>query len=219
MRDLTNQRFGRQIAIKCVGVNKWRNAMWLCLCDCGKEHIVSSGKLVQGKSMSCGCLANDLHIQQFQKHGITTGGKPRTFIIWCGMKARCYNEKAISFKAYGGRGVKMCAEWLTFENFHNWALGNGYADGLQIDRIDNGGNYCPENCQWISQIQNLKKHSLIRHIEICGQTKCVSEWCRVLHIPKSTAYKYLNESEESFITYCTGEGQQYFINKLMDDIA
>lgn len=73
MKDLSNQRFGRLVAIKPCGKNKYRNVLWLCRCDCGKEHIVPSGKLLQGKSKSCGCYAHDLHVAQLEKHGITTG--------------------------------------------------------------------------------------------------------------------------------------------------
>ena len=122
IRDLTGMRFGRQIALSVQGKNQWGNCLWLCGCDCGKEHLVPSGKLLNGNSKSCGCLATETHIKQLEKHGITTGGKPRTFTIWCGMKARCFYQKCPTYGAYGGRGITVCDEWLTFENFHNWAL-------------------------------------------------------------------------------------------------
>lgn len=216
MRDLTNQRFGRQVAKEPVGKNKYGNVLWFCECDCGNEHIVPSGKLVQGKSRSCGCLAREMHIKQLEKHGITTGGKPRTFVIWNGMKSRCLNPKSVSYKNYGGRGISICNEWMNFENFHNWALGNGYSDDLQIDRIDNDGNYEPNNCRWITKKENMQNCRYSHFVEIMGIKKIVSEWIRLLEIPKSTAYKYLKISDKAFADYAINKkGQVYFVNKFM----
>ena len=215
MKDLMGQRFGRQVVIKRAGINKFRNILWLCHCDCGKEHIVPSEKLIQGKSKSCGCLAHDIHVKQFETHGITTGGKPRTFIIWNGMKARCLNPKSTTYPAYGGRGILVCKEWLTFENFHNWAMANGYADNLTIDRIDNNGNYEPDNCRWLDAITNRKMQRSAKYITICGITKNISDWCKELNISKTIAYKYLHSSNEAFIQFC--KGQQYLINKFLGE--
>ena len=129
MRDLTGQKFGRLTAIKPVGSNKYGNKLWQCECECGKLHVAASGKLVQGKVRSCGCLAYEIRVKQLEKHGITTGGKkPRTLTIWAGMKARCYYTKSTSYKNYGARGITVCEEWLNFENFHNWVMSNGYSD-------------------------------------------------------------------------------------------
>jgi len=154
IKDLSGIRFGRQIAIEPVGKNKYRNILWLCKCDCGNEHVVPSGKLIQGKSKSCGCVRRENSTKMLEKHGITTGGKPRTFIIWNGMKARCFNKKSISFKSYGARGITVCNEWLKFENFHNWAINNGYLDTLEIDRINPDGNYEPDNCRFVTPHYN-----------------------------------------------------------------
>lgn len=200
IRDLTGMRFGRQIAIRQAGKNAYGNILWLCKCDCGNEHTVASGKLVSGKSKSCGCLAEDVRRAMLTKHGITSHGKkPRTFIIWNGMKARCFNPKCISYKSYGGRGITICDEWLTFENFHKWAINNGYSDGLQIDRIDNNGNYEPNNCQWVNAHDNRVKQRKNRYITVSGETRTISDWIRVTGVSKSTAYKYLNKGETEFI--------------------
>ena len=219
MRDLTNMRFGQQVAIRPCGKNKSGNILWLCKCDCGNTHVVPSGKLVQGKSKSCGCYRRKNSTCMLEKHGITTGGKPRTFIIWNGMKSRCLNHNSTSYKNYGGRGISICDEWLVFENFHNWAMANGYKDWLQIDRIDNDGNYEPSNCRWVTRKENMRNCSYNHYIEIMGMRKIVSDWIKELGISKTTAYKYLKISDKAFVEYVINKkGQIYFINKFIGDI-
>ena len=213
MKDLTNMRFGRLTALKCIGTTKYGNLIWECKCDCGNIHTVASAKLIQGKIRSCGCLKKEQNIKKLETHGITTGGKPRTFIIWNGMKARCYNPKSVSYKNYGAKGIRMCPEWLSFENFHNWAINHGYADDLQIDRIDNSQGYSPENCRWVSVTENMRNQTTTRIVEVYGIKLPISVWCKELHISKSTAYKNL-DCIEAFIKQKidAGKGQTYFIN-------
>lgn len=175
------------------------NIKWLCRCDCGNETTVASGKLVQGSTRSCGCLARDTHICQLEKHGFTTGGKPRTLIIWSGMKNRCYNPKAKSYPYYGGRGIFVCQEWMSFKNFHQWALANGYQDGLTLDRIDNDKEYSPSNCRWVSSTFNKKHQRKARYFSVLGITLNISDWCKTLRMSKSTAYNYLNLGESFFL--------------------
>lgn len=204
MKDLSGQRFGRLVAVKPFGKNKYGNILWLCKCDCGNEHIVSSGKLVQGKSKSCGCYRKENSTKLLEKHGITTGGKPRTFIIWSGMKARCYNLKSTSYKSYGGRGIRICDEWLGkngFKNFHEWAMANGYKEDFEIDRINGNGNYEPSNCQWIPKHENRTKQRNAKYFEVNGKTLNISQWCRELGISRSLAYKNLALGEKSFTNF------------------
>lgn len=218
IRDLTGQKFGRLTVVEQAGRTKYGNVLWKCKCDCGSEHIVASAKLIQGKSRSCGCLAYDIHVKQLEKHGITTGGKPRTLVIWNGMKARCFNPKSVSYKNYGAKGITVCEEWLVFQNFHNWAVSNGYADGLQIDRIDNSKGYSPNNCRWVPRITNNRNQSRTRNITVYGITLPISVWCKELHMSKAKAYKHL-DSIESLIEekIDSGKGQVYFINLFLSE--
>lgn len=88
-------------------------------------------------------------------HGMS---RTRLYRCWQDMKDRCLNKNNKFYHRYGGRGISFCNEWKDFEPFRDWALANGYDDKLTIDRIDNDGNYCPENCKWSTQHeQSLNK--------------------------------------------------------------
>ena len=201
--NLIGERFGRLTVISKNGKTKWGNVTWKCACDCGKTVIIPGGHLKSGHTKSCGCLAYDMHVEQLETHGYTTGGKPRTFTIWRGMKARCLNPKSISYKNYGARGISICHEWRSFKAFHEWAIANGYSDGLQLDRIDNEGNYCPSNCRWVTRTENARNTRATRLITLNGKTQCAAAWIKELGISKSTFYKALHKGQTYFISrYC-----------------
>ena len=120
------------------------------------------------------------------------------------MKNRCNSSNYDRYKDYGGRGITVCQEWQdSFEVFCKWALENGYADSLTLDRIDVNGNYEPSNCRWITmfdQMGNMRKNVYITYN---GETKHLSEWCRILNVKHSTiAYrlKHGYSIEEAFET-------------------
>lgn len=200
-KNLAGAKFGYLTALERVGTNKHGSVLWKCRCDCGNTKIYPSGKLVDGRATNCGCMTVEIRRKKASKHGITAGGKPRTFVIWNGMKLRCLNPKATSYPNYGARGITICDEWMSFENFHNWAINNGYGDDKEIDRIDNDGNYCPENCRWVDRKFNRLHQRRIRNIEISGEILSINAWCKKVGISKTIAYKYLHKSEEAFISF------------------
>ena len=153
--ELTGLRFGRLTVLEHSDSTKNGNAKWLCRCDCGKEVIARADCLKSGKTKSCGCWRKEM----FTTHGMTD---TPVYHSWMGMIQRCYNPKTKAYKDYGGRGITVCDEWLhDSKAFCDWAMANGYQEGLSIDRIDVNGNYEPSNCRWATAKQqaNNKRNS------------------------------------------------------------
>lgn len=114
-------------------------------------------------------------VERNMTHGLSN---TRLYRIWHGMKNRCFNQKQLSYRDYGGRGIKICKEWLKFENFADWAMNNGYSEDLTLDRIDVNSNYSPENCRWANKVeQTINKRNIIKMpITAFGETKDAIEW-------------------------------------------
>ena len=155
---LYGMRFGRLTALEPVRIGKEKRFRWRCKCDCGNEVIVPSYKLKDGHTKSCGCLLHDILVQR-NKANIKPRN-PRLYRIYYGMMSRCFNPKYEAYKHYGFRGITVCDEWNGhFYDFEQWALANGYEDSLTLDRIDNDGNYAPNNCRWVTmKVQSNNRH-------------------------------------------------------------
>lgn len=187
VEDLKGNKYGKLETIKYIGKNGTKQSWWECRCDCGNTKNVRASDLKRGKTKSCGCIQEEFVSNLNKTHGLT--GEP-LYTVWQNIKARCYNENNPRYEDWGGRGVKMCDEWKDdFESFYSWALGNGYKDGLSIERIDNNGNYEPGNCCWIpnkKQASNTRKN---KFVEINGVRNTMAGWAEHYGIDKVLVYK------------------------------
>lgn len=181
--DITGMRFGRLTVIDYHHTNADKYACWRCRCDCGKVVVVPGKSLRTGNTKSCGCLSIDAATERIVSFNTTHGStQTRLFRTWTNIKTRCENPNAINYKDYGGRGIKVCDEWQKFEPFCDWALANGYADNLSIDRIDNNGNYEPLNCRWATDKEQANNRRSNRVIEFNGEKKNLKQWAETLGI-------------------------------------
>lgn len=131
-----------------------------CLCDCGVEFSADRSDIRSGHTRSCGCLLSKVTAERNFKHGES---ESKIYRLWAGIKLRCNCPTATNYKYYGGRGISVCEEWSSDPiAFFEWAKKNGYKDGVEIDRIDNDGNYTPENCRFVDHMINSQKRSNTR---------------------------------------------------------
>lgn len=151
--DLTGKIFGRLTVTRREFVEKSKDAMWLCSCECGNHKIVSSHNLKIGNTASCGCL--QIESRTRPRKSITLESIPG-YHSWHSMVDRCTNQRSRLYKNWGGRGITISADWLkSFQNFIN-DMGERPSPTHSIDRINNDGNYCKENCRWATKTEQSR---------------------------------------------------------------
>ena len=181
-RNLTGNKYGRLFVISFACRRRGRT-MFVCACSCGSIVEVQSGHLVSGDTKSCGCLKLELVRSRPITHKLS---RTRLYYIWSHMKGRCLRKKDVGWKDYGGRGISICAEWIdSFESFRDWAFSRGYSSTLTIDRIDNNGNYTPDNCRWVTPTINARNKRNNRIIEYQGRRQPISAWAGELGMTES----------------------------------
>ena len=174
--DLTGKRYGNLTVIsKSAPINGRSN--WLCKCDCGNETIVRTSNLESGHTKSCGCYKRMREIEANTVHGLSN---TRIHRIWDNMKTRCLNKNSPAFRFYGGRGITICKEWKdSFIAFYQWSISSGYSDKLSIDRIDTNGNYCPDNCRWVSMKVQQNNRTNNKILSTGDTSHTLAEWSEI----------------------------------------
>lgn len=173
--NIIGKRFGRLVVIG-EDYNK-KTKRYKCVCDCGNISYPTKSSLVRGITKSCGCLQKEVMAKEKYKHGYSY---ERLYQVWSGMKQRCVNPNHVAYSQYGGRGIKVCDEWMNnYVSFREFMLTHGYDPEAPfgectIDRINNDGDYCPENCRVISvQEQQINKGDVFSFM-LDGQRMTIS---------------------------------------------
>ena len=199
--NIVGKRYGRLVVIeKADSLNG--HTRWLCKCDCGKECIVHGISLKTGNTTSCGCYKTE---NAKKLYSTVRQNNKRLYGVWNGIKQRCNNKNSKSYHNYGGRGIKMDEIWAnSYEAFYQWAMCSGYKDGLEIDRIDNDGNYCESNCRFVSKEVQANNKRNIKLYTINGVTKTLAQWCKEYnqdyYLVRQRVYKLGWSIEESLTT-------------------
>ena len=192
--DRAGQRYGHLTVVKYDGHRNGR-AYWLCQCDCGNQKVIAARDFASGTTKSCGCMQ---HAHGLRKYGDAEYRNPSLYRTWNTMKQRCENPNREKYSIYGGRGIKVCDEWQDPNAFIDWSLSNGYEKGLQIDRIDNNGNYSPTNCRWVTGKENCRNRRSNVILTIDGVSKTVIEWCEETGLKHFTVYYWVRTKGKSY---------------------
>lgn len=218
--DLTGQRFGRLVVICENGRAKDRHVLWLCKCDCGSEVTVRGRDLKSGHTTSCGCLQRERSSECNTTHGMYN---THLYRVWASMLTRVGVYKGADEEAkrdYIDRGITVCDEWKTFENFRDWAFSNNYSKGLQIDRIDNDRGYEPSNCRWVTCRENVRNRRCTVRL---SDGTAFAEFCQHvgIEIRNQTTHKPTKQYDKyaNWFMRHNGEGHPELLKKANETVC
>lgn len=183
------RKSGRLTVLKKEGTANHK--ILICKCECGNIAKVSYQHFMTGHTKSCGCLRTEM----VSAGTHTTHGEcySRLNSIWRSMRTRCRNVLKEYNKYWAGRGIKVCDEWEDYSVFAAWAKSNGYQEGLSIDRIDVNGDYCPENCRWVTNAEQQRNKQNTIYYTLNGITKPLIEWCEDYGVKFNTVRKRMTK--------------------------
>ena len=194
------QQFGSLTVVSRAGTAKDKHILWNCQCACGNETVVASNHLVRPikATTSCGCVAI--------KHGESRSrGYTLMYRVWLSMRERCNNPKTKNYHNYGGRGITVCPEWDSYEQF-KIDMGS-CPPNMSLDRIDNNGSYSKDNCRWATAQEQVDNSRRVRRVTVEDETRTVAGWSRELGVHPASFYHYAGArgiSLEEAITYYRG---------------
>lgn len=192
--NLEGQRFGRLLVLNKAESAKGQS-VWNCQCDCGTTKAIRGIALRAGRTISCGCYGRENRTKHGRKSKRLDNKTDPTYTSYINMKTRILNPNANNYKNYGGRGIRICEQWLN-GGFEQFLLDMGERpEGKTLDRIDHNGDYCPENCKWsTAQEQSENKRNSIL-ITFNGRTKCLTSWARELSVSRKAIYALIKKGK------------------------
>ena len=192
-KDISGQRFNHLVAKKRAFSRKGC-IFWTFVCDCGIEKDIPKQDVILGRIKSCGCK-RPMYISMRNKKMLgrdkRTEDEAKISGVFTAMIDRCKNPKNKRYKRYGGRGITICPEWSGKngrENFISWAKSSGYKKGLTIERINNDGDYSPENCKWATKYEQNRNTIQNNNVYIDGVKMCISDVAKMFNINRMTLY-------------------------------
>jgi len=209
--ELTGKVFNKLTVINRAGSNKFKKALWLCQCECGKESTIIGSALIKGTTTSCGCVKKAGQYNVIHGHK-RVGNTSKAYSVWSNMKSRCSNPILSQYKNYGGRGITVCERWNNFESFLE-DMGEPEG-GLQIDRIDNDKGYSKDNCRWTTRsvnTRNSRRHMV--YVTIDDETMILTDAIqkyKVVSLQTASSRLYLGWTPEEAVmtpyTRCDNKG-------------
>lgn len=189
-KDRTGERHGRLVILSYAdGIG--RGDRWVCRCDCGTVRDFIYGNLQHGRSTSCGCWK----AEWLRRDRGTDAAYAEVRRIWSGIKQRCFNEKQVAFKYYGGRGIGMFPGWVDdFDAFYRY-MGPRPSPDHSIDRLDPNRGYEPGNCRWATPLEQGDNRRNNRDLTVDGQTFHVAEWARRIGLSRQAVDQRLRRGE------------------------
>lgn len=184
--NLTGKKFGRLLVDEEHGRTKNKQVLWKCVCDCGGIVYLTTACLNSGNTKSCGCLHKEIVAKTFRKHYLK--GTPE-YTSWQLMKDRCCNVNNKTYQYYGGRGIKVCEQWLDSPEQFVKDMGTKPDKTYTIDRIDCNGNYEPSNCKWASKSEQSRNRNDSKTLTIDGIKKHLADWAADYGMPYLQVYK------------------------------
>lgn len=185
------KKYGKVKVIRFVEITSHKEKKWECLCECGDITYKTTNQLKKGyclQCIKCGHIMSGIKKTKPKKYS------KKLYECYVNMKTRTTNKKQDSHNRYINRNITMCKDWLDdYYAFEKWALENGYREDLTIDRIDNDGNYCPENCRWVDRKTQANNRRTNVRLEYNKQIKTMAEWSKELNIPYWKLQRYKNK--------------------------